>query len=56
MKSSFGFNFTVVRGQRMCTSGINLGYADLVRNESLLILLDCEGSHSKERDKELNDP
>ena len=56
MKSSFGFNFTVVGGRRMCTSGINLGYADLVRNESLLILLDCEGSNNYERDRELNDP
>ena len=56
MKSSFGFNFTVVKGQKKCTSGINLGYTDLVRNESLLILLDCEGSQSTERDKELRDP
>jgi len=56
MKSSFGFNFTAVNGLRKCTSGINLGYADLVRNESLLILLDCEGSNNYERDRELNDP
>ena len=56
MKSSFGFNFTVVKGQKKCTSGINLGYTDLVRNESLLILLDCEGSNNYERDKELRDP
>ena len=56
MKSSFGFNFTAVNGLRKCTSGINLGYTDLVTNESLLILLDCEGSNSNERDRELNDP